>query len=123
MSLIIKNYLFFFGQETLSNLNFLYYVLNHKIVHLFPQLHAHFKIIGFSLDMVFTSNFLTLFTGNLNDREEIVLEVIDIFLVQSWVGLLKLFLLIIKVNILSSIYIYLFEVLNINNIDILSKTK
>ena len=77
-------------------------VINYKLKSFLPNLYDHFKECNFSIDMVFTANILTIFLSNEDGHQinTILLDILEIFIVESWPGLIRIVLFILKVTLI-----------------------
>ena len=97
---MFRHFNFFFNSFSLTNINFIFFALEQKVEAMFPRLNRHFRYFRLSLAMVFMANFLTIFIAFADPQnlDHVVLDIIDIFLVESWPGLIRVVLLILKVQ-------------------------
>lgn len=110
-AVLLRHYKYFFHSSSLLNINFVLSVIKRKTKELFPDLWEHFERHDLRLSLIFTANILTMFISSCNsfDENHVLLDILDIFLVESWPGIIRVILLILKVNVIKIKKQYIFQ--------------
>ena len=73
--------------------------VSEKIIHIFlPKLYAHFENLKIGIEFFISPILLTIFCSGLQfiENYNLVAKIIDIFIIEGWVGFFKIFIFIFK---------------------------